>query len=267
MDLQFNKTRIAPTPSGYLHRGNVFSFLLTRAIAEQTGAKLLLRIDDLDTARVRKEFLENIFETVSMLGIPIQEGPQQLGEYESRYSQLHRMPFYKNALMQLIQKGLVYACVCSRTTGGRESCPCRTMNIPFTLPGAALRMRTGDAKMAVRTIRSGNIDAVLPVEMQDFIVWRKDGMPAYQLASVVDDIYFGVDLVVRGDDLWASTLAQLYLAEQLEAGSFLNTVFYHHELERDERGEKLSKSVGGNKFDVNELERVREKVQSEIGNL
>jgi glutamyl-tRNA synthetase len=85
----------------------------------------------------------------------------------------------------------------------------------------------------------------LDVTMQDFVVRKKDGYPAYQLTSILDDLYFGVDLIVRGQDLWPSTLAQLYLASFLPGGAdFKKTRFYHHELLKDQDGGKLSKSAG-----------------------
>src|ERR1700723_1841788 len=94
----FQKTRIGPTPSGYLHLGNVLSFALTAALARQTGAGILLRIDDLDRGRVSKDYVEDIFETLRFLGIPWDEGPRSLGEYEREYTQLRRMELYGEAL-------------------------------------------------------------------------------------------------------------------------------------------------------------------------
>jgi len=80
--------------------------------------------------------------------------------------------------------------------------------------------------------------------MQEFIVRKKDGFPAYQLTSVLDDLYYGIDLVVRGEDLWPSTLAQHYLSLLLKQDVFLNSTFYHHRLLAGPSGEKLSKSAG-----------------------
>jgi glutamyl-tRNA synthetase len=88
------------------------------------------------------------------------------------------------------------------------------------------------------------VDAVLPPEMQDFVVMKKDGFPAYQLTSVVDDIHYGVDLIVRGNDLWPSTLAQHCLSYSLEAADFREIAFYHHTLLLGDSGGKLSKSSG-----------------------
>jgi glutamyl-tRNA synthetase len=80
--------------------------------------------------------------------------------------------------------------------------------------------------------------------MQDFVVRKKDGYPAYQLTSVIDDLLFGVDLVVRGQDLWASTLAQLYVTLKLKADGFRDITFHHHPLLTKSSGAKLSKSAG-----------------------
>src|ERR1700761_6754186 len=96
----FNKTRIAPTPSGFLHLGNVLSFAITAVIAEKTNAKILLRIDDLDRDRVNKQYVQDIFDTLNFLEIPWDGGPRNFGEYESEYSQVHRMGLYQRVLDQ-----------------------------------------------------------------------------------------------------------------------------------------------------------------------
>ena len=108
----FHKTRIAPTPSGYLHVGNVLSFAVTALLAQKSGAKTLLRIDDLDQPRVNKLYLQEIFDTLNFLEIPWDEGPRNLKEFDSDYSQLHRMPLYMQALKQLADEKLVFACSC-----------------------------------------------------------------------------------------------------------------------------------------------------------
>src|SRR5580692_4653347 len=117
----FNKTRIAPTPSGFLHLGNVLSFAITAAIATKTGAKILLRIDDLDRDRVNKQYVQDIFDTLNFLEIPWDEGPRNYNEYESEYSQLHRMELYQAALQQLKNSGQVFACTCSRADVRRNN--------------------------------------------------------------------------------------------------------------------------------------------------
>lgn len=246
----FNKTRIAPTPSGYLHLGNVLSFSITAALAKKTGAKILLRIDDLDRARVNKEYIQDIFDTLNFLGIPWDEGPRNLVEYENEYSQLHRIDLYKKALEELKQSWAVFACTCSRSqirlNNQNDVYPgtCRDKNLPLDTKDASWRLKTaGAGEISVKSL-TGTIQADLPAQMQDFIVRKKDGYPAYQLTSVVDDLYFGVDLIVRGEDLRPSTLAQLYLSSVLHYGAFQKNTFFHHALLSEHGGKKLSKSAG-----------------------
>ena len=242
--VSYHKTRIAPTPSGFLHLGNACSFLLTQALAERTGAKILLRIDDMDAQRMRKEYVEDIFDTLNFLEIKYDEGPPDMDEYETRFAQKHRMQLYDAALQELMDKGSVFACRCSRTSLEDHPCNCEKESIPYDTPETALRLRTGDENISVKTYDRGTVIETLPGEMKNFIVRKKDGMPAYQLASLVDDVHFGIDLVVRGADLWPSTLAQLYLAGKLNAVVFLNTCFYHHALIAGQDAGKLSKSAG-----------------------
>lgn len=248
---RFQKTRIAPTPSGYLHLGNALSFLTTAALAHRTGAQVLLRIDDLDGERTRPEYVADIFDTLRFLQTGWHEGPRNSGEHESRYAQTHRLALYQKALQQLRDEGRLFACTCSRAEILRQSPDgvypgtCRHKGIALDQPGVCWRLHT-DAK---RTLNVTNLDGsitttVLPEHMHCFVVRKKDGMPAYQLTSVVDDLHFGVDLIVRGADLWPSTLAQLYLAAVLCQPRFLETTFYHHPLLTDAHGIKLSKSAG-----------------------
>jgi glutamyl/glutaminyl-tRNA synthetase len=260
----FKKTRIAPTPSGYLHLGNVLSFALTAALARQTGAAILLRIDDLDRGRVSKDYIEDIFETLRFLGIPWDEGPRDFNEYERDYTQLRRMDLYEEALQQLREEGKLFACTCSRTQVLRDSPDggyvgrCRDKGIPLDMEGCNWRIRTeaaGEievkgiagvigAKDIPGTARGEEIRAALPAEMADFVVRKRDGYPAYQLTSVIDDLHYGIDLVVRGEDLWDSTLAQQFLARGLGRGLFGEIRFYHHPLLMETADAKLSKSAG-----------------------
>ncbi len=247
----FNKTRIAPTPSGFLHLGNVLSFAITAVIAEKTNTKILLRIDDLDRDRVNKQYVQDIFNTLNFLEIPWAEGPRNYAEYESEYSQLHRMELYQAALQQLKDSGQVFACTCSRADVRRNNRDdiypgtCRDEAISLDTKEASWRLKTDSAtSISVNALYGGIIETSLPANMQDFIVRKKDGYPAYQLASVIDDLHFGVDLVVRGDDLWPSTLAQIYLSVQLKADAFQQCTFHHHGLLAEPSGKKLSKSAG-----------------------
>ncbi|GAA0554728.1 tRNA glutamyl-Q(34) synthetase GluQRS [Chitinophaga japonensis] len=247
----FHKTRIAPTPSGFLHLGNVLSFAVTAALAWKTQAGLLLRIDDLDRDRVQREYVQDIFDTLHFLDIPWEEGPADYTTYETVYSQLHRMDLYREALRQLEEAGQVFACTCSRaqvaamSPDGAYPGTCRHKNIPLDTPGVSWRLHTSATKeLNVKTLPGEVVRATLPLLMQEFVVRKKDGDPAYQLTSVLDDQYFGVDLVVRGADLWGSTLAQLYLSTLLPGNTFQQCTFFHHPLLLETADQKLSKSAG-----------------------
>jgi len=251
MESLFKKTRLAPTPSGFLHLGNIFSFALTAAIANKTGAHMLLRIDDMDRERLDEAYVQDIFDMLSFLQIPFDEGPKTVADFENNYSQLHRLSLYNSALQQLKDEGQVYACACSRTQIARDSIngaypgTCRHKGLPLDADKVSWRLRTAPDKIiSIKTLAGETIQSTLPAEMSDLVVRKKDGYPAYQVCSLLDDLRFGVDLVVRGQDLWASTLAQLYLAELLGKTDFLNTTFHHHLLLSDNGLRKLSKSAG-----------------------
>jgi glutamyl-Q tRNA(Asp) synthetase len=239
--LSFQRTRIAPTPSGFLHKGNALNFLLVQALAKQSGASILLRIDDGDRERYRPAYAQNIFDTLHLLGIDWQEGPKNVKDLEEQWSQRHRMALYEQALRILAEKEAVFACTCSRTEA--VTCRCEDKNISLRTPNAAWRLRTSEDLLTVKEWNSIT-QTTLSAEMKNFVVRKRDGLPAYQLCSVVDDVHFGIDLIVRGEDLWPSTLAQLYLAKVLGLSSFLAVTFVHHPLLTNDDGEKLSKSVG-----------------------
>nr|WP_294790541.1 glutamate--tRNA ligase family protein [uncultured Mucilaginibacter sp.] len=242
----FNSTRIAPTPSGYLHLGNVYSFALTADIANKTGAEILLRIDDLDHERADINYVNDIFDTLIFLGIHWQQGPQNTEEYKSGWSQLLRLDVYKPALDKLAQNGAVFACTCSRKqlqTPG-YACTCVDKKIPLETPDAAWRVVTDNRELRINTLADGVVNLPLPVNMENFIVRKKDGYPAYQLTSLMDDVHFGVDLIIRGEDLWPSTIAQHYLAAVLNIKSFSQSTFHHHKLLMGDSESKLSKSAG-----------------------
>lgn len=244
------KTRLAPTPSGYLHLGNVYSFMITIQLAALSGAKILLRIDDMDQLRADDRFVQDIFDTLHFLNIEWQEGPQDAAEFKARYSQLLRQQLYAAALQELADSGNVFACTCSRAEVARAhpeglyTGACLRKGIALDTPDACWRFNT-EAVDALRlqTI-DGMVEARLPATMAHFVVRRRDGSPAYQLASVVDDAHFGIDLIVRGADLWPSTLAQLSLCSLSTLESFKSITFHHHPVILDANGAKLSKSAG-----------------------
>jgi glutamyl/glutaminyl-tRNA synthetase len=244
----YNKTRIAPTPSGFLHLGNVLSFAITATLARQSSAKILLRIDDLDRPRVNNEYLQDIFDTLNFLEIPWDEGPRNVQEFEESYSQQHRMPLYQEVLQQLHNTGLVFACTCSRKQlhNNEANCTCFSHKIPLSTKNASWRLSftNNNSKLEVKSSSGQIIYAALPAEMHHFVVKKKDSFPSYQLTSLVDDLFYGIDLVVRGEDLWPSTLAQHQLAQALENNRFGDITFYHHPLLLETSGQKLSKSAG-----------------------
>ncbi|RYZ95629.1 MAG: hypothetical protein EOP47_25460 [Sphingobacteriaceae bacterium] len=205
---QYNYTRIAPTPSGYLHLGNVLSFAVTACLAQKHHAKILLRIDDLDQQRVNRDYVQDIFDTLDFLQIPWHNGPRNYDEYKSEYSQLHRMEMYQKALDQLKDAGKLFACTCSRAQlAEHDAYPgtCRNKALPFEADNTCWRLQTDNVlPVTVNTI-TGELITALPLQMRDVIVRKKDGFPAYQLASVLDDIYYNIDLsgltngVIRSD--------------------------------------------------------------------
>ena len=221
--MPFSKTRLAPTPSGYLHLGNVLSFALTATLARAKGARILLRIDDMDRERVEEAYVRDIFDTLTFLDIPWDDGPGDASEFWRTYSQVLRLDLYQEALDQLAASGTVFACTCSRMQTYQGNC--LEKGLPLDTPNAAWRLA---------------ITGALPY----FVVRKKDGVPAYQLASLIDDLYYGIDLIVRGEDLHPSTLAQQQLATILGKDAFARVQFVHHPLLMETPERKLSKSEG-----------------------
>lgn len=249
--MNFNLTRFAPTPSGFLHIGNLYSFLLTKVLAEKTGAKILLRIDDLDRERYRQEYLQDIFDSLDFMEINYDLGPRTVQDFEQEWSQVHRMENYKAALEILRDKKVIFGCDCSRKKiqqmdpSGYYLGHCQSRNIRLDKNEICWRMDTFDSDFIhIKTLKGGRKSFTLPEDAAFFVVRKKDKLPAYQLTSVVDDVHYGVDLIVRGNDLLASTLGQQLVADQLETPSFQEATFYHHRLIKDPGNKKLSKSEG-----------------------
>jgi glutamyl/glutaminyl-tRNA synthetase len=238
------RSRIAPTPSGYLHIGNALNFACTWLLVRKQGGKLRLRIDDRDTVRSKPEYVEDIFRTLDWMGLDWDEGPQTPDEQERFYSQALRGDRYDEIVQELIKSGKVFACNCSRKTVHHHVCTCRTKNISLNHPDTALRIVTPTQPVAVHDLVKGEQFISLENEMKDFVIRRRDGITAYQLFSLTDDVDFDINLIVRGEDLLSSTAAQLYLATLLPPNNFAQTTFYHHSLLHDETGKKLSKSAG-----------------------
>lgn len=243
--------RLAPTPSGWLHAGNGASFALTWLLTRAADGTLLLRIDDLDQQRRRPEYLEDIFRTIDWLGLDYDFGPTGPDDFLQHWSQPHRREAYTAALASLWEAGRLYACDCSRSQV-KERNPdgiyrgyCRARELSKSQANVAWRYRLPpDAGVAIEEA-TGRVETVdLAETMGDFVLRRKNGRAAYQLASVVDDDRYGINFIVRGADLLPSTAAQYVLAGDLPESTFRRAAFYHHPLVLDEAAEKLSKSAG-----------------------
>lgn len=235
-------TRFAPTPSGYLHDGNAVNALLVSSLAAAWGAGIALRIDDIDAARLRPEYVDDIFETLAWLGIRWQRGPRDPDDFARHHSQRGRLARYRAGLEALRDSDLqVFACACSRADArgaGRRGCAsdCAETPRPWVPGESALRVRIPvGASAAVNGID-------VPVEPDDVVVWRRDDLPAYHVTSVVDDADLGVTHVVRGEDLRSSTALQCLLAPRLGAPAVAQATYVHHPLLLDAAGGKLSKT-------------------------
>ena len=241
------KARLAPTPSGYLHRGNLANFLLNARLGE--GGELLLRIDDLDRARFRPEYLEDIFRVVERLQLPVTEGPSGPEDFERNWSQRHRMSRYQEALAQLRDHPAVFACPCTRRelAYGGHAYDCPAAGIDLDRPGVNWRVATRDLPPVVvpDSVRAEGFHVVTHSAIPEFVIRKKDGTPSYQLACVVDDLLFSVNRVGRGQDLLPSTAAQAVLADLLRYCPLFERIsFVHHPLLLATDGGKLSKSAG-----------------------
>ncbi len=245
------KSRIAPTPSGFLHLGNLASFLLTSLWMKKLDGSLLLRIDDLDTDRCRDEYIADIFQSLNALQIHWQQGPVDEKDFTKNWSQQFRINTYRQTLSQLKTTGLVYACNCSRKEiqlnreHGLNTCNCRQRNISLDTPNMNWRIHVPEnSEVILFDERIGNSSLNVHELIGDFVIRQKNGMPSYHVASLTDDVSFGMTHVVRGMDLLPSTAAQLYLAELLQNSGFKNICWLHHPLLTNAEGEKISKSAG-----------------------
>lgn len=220
------RSRLAPSPTGSLHVGNLRTFLLTWLHVRAAGGALALRVDDLDAPRVRPEAVAGVVEELDWLGLRADPGLEVV-------VQSRRAPAHADAAARLLAAGLAYPCVCSRREvetaasaphgpdGPRYPGTCRgrwrTVEQAAGTTGrpVALRLRVDGGPVAFEDEGFGPQTVPVAEETGDFVVWRGTGVAAYQLATVVDDAAAGVDLVVRGADLLPSTARQLLLARAL----------------------------------------------------
>ncbi len=269
--------RLAPSPTGYLHVGHARTFWTAWTRARDAGGALIMRMEDLDTERSRAIYADAALEDLRWLGIRWLEGPDKGGPY-APYVQSRRRSIYLAALRRLMRRGFLYPCKCSRkdlenalgapheraagqAAGGGKMEPeddepmypgtCRRIfdsspqlpgptSIDFETPqGINWRFRVPDGK-AVEFV-DGNLGPqrfVAGVDFGDFIVWRRDGSPSYQLACVADDAAMRITEVVRGADLLKSTARQILLNKAL---GYDNPRWFHCRLLVDHNGRRLAK--------------------------
>lgn len=242
------KSRIAPTPSGLLHLGNAYNFLITyRETVIKRSGELLLRIDDSDSQRIRDEYIQDIFDSISWLEIPISYGPKNMEDFKSKYSQGLKKDHYFKMINKIPD---TFVCQCSRSFLKENQCPCKNMNLKYTPGENSIRVEVKNQELFN--------------SVGDFVVWRKDDLPSYQLASLVDDIDNNINLIIRGEDLMSSTKAQFYLAELLNDTVYTHAHFMHHPLIKDKNNDKISKSQNSNEDTSLSLKAWREEGKTKV---
>jgi glutamyl/glutaminyl-tRNA synthetase len=271
--------RLAPSPTGRLHLGHARTFWGAYARARDARGALVMRVEDLDASRSRAEFVEGMFEDLKWLGIEWQEGPDIGGPF-APYTQSARRGLYLGAWARLVAEGFVYPCSCSRRDVARAAeapheggnvgsesrqhahddepvypgtCRPRAGEAPRVVSepaGVNWRFRVPDGEeVAFEDLKQGRQTFVAGRDFGDFAVWRRDDVPAYQLAVVVDDALMRITEVVRGADLLKSTTRQLLLQRAL---GYETPAYFHCDLVTDERGERLAK-----RYDSLSLRRLR----------
>jgi glutamyl-tRNA synthetase len=264
--------RLAPSPTDYLHLGHARTFWIAQQRAQAVGGRLVLRNEDLDRARCRPEFVAAMFEDLRWFGLEWQEGPDCSGPFWP-YDQSLRNHLYRAALERLREGGFIYPCTCSRkdiqaavraphaaddemiypgTCRPGKSVRCEVSGVRWgnkrTLPDTShltpdtrtsWRFRVPDGEtISFVDEHLGPQQFTAGTDFGDFVIWRHDDVPAYQLACVVDDAAMRITEVVRGADLLVSTARQLLLYRAL---GWPAPRFFHCELMLDEAGLRLAK--------------------------
>jgi len=254
--------RLAPSPTGLLHLGHARTFWTAFQRARAAGGVLVLRNEDLDRDRARPEFVTAFIEDLRGLGLTWEEGPDVGGPF-GPYSQSERLDSYRSVFHRLRDSGHLFPCTCSRKDiQAALSAPhaaddepiypgtCRPPSpvaplLPPAPHGISLaprvnwRFRVPDGEViAFIDGHFGPQHCVAGREFGDFIVWRQDDLPSYQLACVADDAAMQITEVVRGADLLVSTARQLLLYRAL---GWNVPAFYHCPLLTDEHGVRLAK--------------------------
>jgi len=233
------KGRFAPSPTGKPHLGTLIAAVASYLQARVNKGEWLLRIEDVDTTRRVPGTDDAILRTLDKFGF----------EWDGEvFRQSKRSAVYAQALEQLDTEGLVFPCTCSRKLlaqtaveqAGIYPGTCRSLKLPFP-HDHALRVRVPDTIISFDDAIIGEYQQSLAVECGDFVIRRRDGLFAYQLAVVVDDALQGVTEIVRGADLLDSTPRQIFLQQCL---NYTRPDYLHLPLMLDHEGRKLSKSEG-----------------------
>jgi glutamyl-Q tRNA(Asp) synthetase len=233
-------TRYAPAPTGWLHLGHVVNAIWVWGLSRATGGRVLLRIEDHDRTRCRREFDAGLRDDLAWLGFAPDGEPVRQSDREA---------LYERALARLSAAGLVYPCDCTRRAIAAVAEPgagelrypgtCRERDVdPAATP--IRRVRLDRETIAFDDLRLGSQRQIPAEQCGDLVARDRDGCWSYQFAVAVDDLDQGVGLVIRGEDLLASTGRQIQLARLL--GRERPPRFLHHGLLRRPDGEKLSKA-------------------------
>ena len=252
--------RLAPTPTGHLHVGHARTFALAAERARRAGGTLVYRTEDLDASRCRPEFAAAAIADVRWLGLDWQEGPD-VGGPCGPYVQSERLPWFAEVWRRLQASGGIYPCDKSRKDVARSLTaphaeddaepifppdlrPALGLGRELTAPGASnWRFRVPDGEtIAFDDALRGPQAFVAGRDFGDFLIWRKDGFPAYELAVVADDHAMGITEVVRGADLLLSTARQLLLYRAL---GWTGPTWAHAPLIVDADGRRLAKRTAG----------------------
>jgi glutamyl-tRNA synthetase len=247
--------RLAPSPTGLLHLGHACTFWTAYQRSLQPNGVLSFRNEDLDPQRSQARYTDAMLEDLHWLGIRWQEGPDIGGPF-APYQQSLRREFYLDAWRNLRDIGAIYPCTCSRKDLALSaSAPNDADDEPMypgrcreRLPeaenyeapaGMNWRFRIPDGEfISFVDHHQGPQSYVAGTDFGDFVIWRRDDVPAYQLAVVVDDAAMQITEVVRGADLLKSTARQLLLIRALGLPA---PAYYHCDLVRDETGTRLAK--------------------------
>lgn len=226
--------RFAPSPTGDLHFGSLLAAVASFLEARHCGGQWLIRIEDIDPPREVPGSSARILQDLARLGLH--------SDLPVLY-QSTRMMAYKRALEELLDRRLAFWCGCSRADlppSGRYPGTCRA-GLARGRRRRAVRLRVDQQPVAFNDLIQGRVEENLEETVGDYVLWRADGLPAYQLAVVVDDAFQQITQVVRGADLLTSTARQIYLQRCLA----LPTPSYaHHPVALGADGRKLSKRLG-----------------------